>query len=229
MRESKIKIGAIFKNTKGCEFQVNSKVSGIWYEITFLSTGFTTIVPCYRIITGSISDYLYPSISGIGCLGFAKPKNNLLAYHRWRAMLARCYVPNDPAFPDYGAKGVTVCERWWRFDHFLEDLPKIEGYDEGLFFDRKLDLDKDKKQQGVENKIYSLETCCFLTRIENNRFRGNKRWKDFIAYSPDGEVYYAKSIKDFAIEHKLSENYISQCLRHIKTKYNGWTFEYAKE
>jgi hypothetical protein len=27
-------------------------------------------------------------------------------------MLHRCFHPDDPAFKDYGARGITVCKRW---------------------------------------------------------------------------------------------------------------------
>lgn len=37
-------------------------------------------------------------------------------------MKARCLNPNNPSFPLYGGRGVTVCERWRNsFDAFLAD------------------------------------------------------------------------------------------------------------
>ena len=40
----------------------------------------------------------------------------------WTAMMARCYKPYSNRFYAYGAKGVSVCERWHNFSNFLEDL-----------------------------------------------------------------------------------------------------------
>lgn len=37
-------------------------------------------------------------------------------------MVARCSNPKGWSFAEYGAKGVTVCERWRRFEAFLEDM-----------------------------------------------------------------------------------------------------------
>ena len=69
------------------------------------------------------------------------------------------------------AKGVTVCDRWHCFEYFLEDLPLIDGYNNWLNNRRVYHLDKDLKQIGkpYNEKVYSLETCCFLHRSDNCR------------------------------------------------------------
>lgn len=44
-------------------------------------------------------------------------------YRNWCAMKARCLNPNVRAFANYGARGVSVCERWRdSFDAFLADM-----------------------------------------------------------------------------------------------------------
>lgn len=44
-------------------------------------------------------------------------------YNSWAAMLARCHRPTSAKFRDYGAKGVTVCERWRSsFENFFADM-----------------------------------------------------------------------------------------------------------
>lgn len=41
----------------------------------------------------------------------------------WKAMRARCYNPNASNFAWYGAKGVSVCERWRdSFENFFADM-----------------------------------------------------------------------------------------------------------
>jgi len=43
-------------------------------------------------------------------------------YRRWVHMRARCTDPNDPSYPDYGGRGIRVCEQWQSsFDAFLND------------------------------------------------------------------------------------------------------------
>lgn len=43
-------------------------------------------------------------------------------YKTWQAMWQRCQNKNDKDFPNYGAKGVLVCERWKDFAAFLKDM-----------------------------------------------------------------------------------------------------------
>jgi len=44
-------------------------------------------------------------------------------YVTWADMLARCTNPNSPAYPNYGGRGITVCERWHHFENFVLDMP----------------------------------------------------------------------------------------------------------
>ena len=37
-------------------------------------------------------------------------------------MMGRCRNKNSPAYPYYGARGVTVCKRWHKFENFLADM-----------------------------------------------------------------------------------------------------------
>lgn len=46
----------------------------------------------------------------------------------WYAMQGRCLRPNNPKYPLYGGRGITVCERWLSFDNFVADMgPRPEG------------------------------------------------------------------------------------------------------
>lgn len=47
------------------------------------------------------------------------------SYRKWGSMLQRCYNPRHPAYPFYGERGITVCERWTGkggYDRFFEDM-----------------------------------------------------------------------------------------------------------
>jgi hypothetical protein len=37
-------------------------------------------------------------------------------------MKTRCLNPNVRAYPNYGGRGVTICERWLTFENFLADM-----------------------------------------------------------------------------------------------------------
>ena len=40
----------------------------------------------------------------------------------WDAMRTRCLNKNNPDYKWYGAKGVTICDRWQYFKNFLADM-----------------------------------------------------------------------------------------------------------
>ncbi|MCX4458486.1 hypothetical protein OOK58_41990 [Streptomyces sp. NBC_01728] len=43
-------------------------------------------------------------------------------YWTWSDMVARCTNPRHKRYADYGARGITVCERWRDFANFLADM-----------------------------------------------------------------------------------------------------------
>ena len=43
-------------------------------------------------------------------------------YRTWSNMLRRCYVESTVGFDNYGGRGIAVCERWWHFANFAEDM-----------------------------------------------------------------------------------------------------------
>lgn len=57
-------------------------------------------------------------------------------YRVWAGMKNRCFNPNVKSYKDYGAKGVTVCEEWKKFEPFKE-WALANGYEEHLTIERK--------------------------------------------------------------------------------------------
>lgn len=56
-------------------------------------------------------------------------------YNIWCAMKDRCLNPNCSDYPEYGGRGITVCERWkFDFANFLADMGQKP---EGMSLDRK--------------------------------------------------------------------------------------------
>jgi hypothetical protein len=97
---------------------------------------------------------------------------NRKIYTAWRDMLHRCYNREHASYPTYGGRGVTVCERWKRFDYFEQDVQNLPGYDKMLSDPyTRYELDKDELQQGIpiDKKIYSPETCMWVSLEDNIR------------------------------------------------------------
>ncbi len=43
-------------------------------------------------------------------------------YRVWAGMLTRCRNPKDPTYQRYGLRGISVCERWLKFENFVQDM-----------------------------------------------------------------------------------------------------------
>ncbi|MEI2465174.1 hypothetical protein [Niallia taxi] len=199
------------------------------YNIKFLKSGYVATAYSNEIRSGLIRDRLEPVIYGVACLGYASVKDNENLYNRWFNIISRCYNPNNGGYHNYGGVGVTVCDRWLRYDFFLEDLPLIDGYDKELFENGDLHLDKDIKQQHLDKseRIYSCETCRLVSKRENDKFRVNNEHLrfTFTAISPSGETVKATGIKKFAKEQGLNASTIALRLKEKSDKpYKGWVF-----
>ena len=43
-------------------------------------------------------------------------------YRTWRGMVQRCTNPDSIKWISYGGRGITVCERWLKFENFYQDM-----------------------------------------------------------------------------------------------------------
>ena len=82
----------------------------------------------------------------------------------WVSMKARATNPNHPRAADYVGRGITCCDRWLRFDNFLEDMGVCPS---GLTLER---IDNDKG--------YYAENCRWATYAEQARNRRKPRIRD---------------------------------------------------
>lgn len=81
-------------------------------------------------------------------------------------MIERCYNKNDATYQRYGAKGVTVCNRWKDAKNFIED--NLQAYNEHAVIhgERNTTLDRIDCSKG-----YSPDNVRWVTYLVNG---GNK-------------------------------------------------------
>jgi hypothetical protein len=88
-------------------------------------------------------------------------------YHCWSNMKSRCDNPKNKMYPNYGGAGISYCERWKKFENFIEDMGKKPSKDHSL---DRIDPYKD----------YCPENCRWaICRVQAN----NKRKHQILEYN----------------------------------------------
>lgn len=54
--------------------------------------------------------------------GHATTKAHTRTYTSWRSMRSRCLDKGSHSYPEYGGRGISICQRWESFAAFLEDM-----------------------------------------------------------------------------------------------------------
>lgn len=119
-------------------------------------------------------------------------------YCSWQNMKTRCTNPSHAQFKDYGAKGITMCSRWEKFENFLADMGERP---EGRTLDR---IDNDKG--------YEPGNCRWATAKEQAREKRRNLTHNGITLS----------VTDWAA--KLG---IKQATLNARLNRHGWSVEKA--
>lgn len=129
---------------------------------------------CGNQITVRANGLTAGNTKSCGCLSreVHKKQNGLSRsrlYGIWRGMKKRCYNKSNEAYPEYGGRGIKVCEEWK--DNFLAfyEWSMKNGYEEGLSIDRT-DNDGD----------YEPGNCTWTTSKNQNN---NRRANHFIEFN----------------------------------------------
>lgn len=96
--------------------------------------------------------------------GLAKTKN----WNVWQSMLQRCNNSNNKDYPNYGGRGIKVCEEWKEYINFY-NWSMQNGYGDSVSIDR-IDV----------NKSYEPSNCRWVTDKEQ---QNNKRNTIYVEYN----------------------------------------------
>jgi len=90
--------------------------------------------------------------------GSASQTGRTAVYNAWVNMKQRCLNPKHPSYPDYGQRGIAVCDRWIEsFSAFASDMgPKPAG----------ASLERRENDKG-----YSPDNCYWATREQQQSNR----------------------------------------------------------
>lgn len=219
MKFSEINIGDIFESVNDGKFEVINKTSGKLAKILvrFLDTGYETKIKPFDCTTGQVKDRLKPSRFGVGFVGIGSYKLTekgkiTLAGSKWKSMLERCYCTKyQTRYPTY--LGCSVDEEWHNFQNFAEWFYETYPKD-GLYYE----LDKDSLVQG--NKVYSKNTCTWLSKKDNISF---SKKKEYSFFDPEGNLVLVSNLTDFCKDKDLVRELMGKVFNGKRNHHKGWT------
>lgn len=112
----------------------SSMVFGNWVVIGFGSRIGTSACWQCRCVCGAVKnvkEHRLLSGESLSCGCIKKGRHGHAAYREgkrsstygvWTNMWSRCTNPKCPAYRYYGERGITVCDRWRKFENFLADM-----------------------------------------------------------------------------------------------------------
>lgn len=170
-------------------------------------THWECLCDCGSQVTVVGSDLKNGNTRSCGCLKIDLRKQRVThgftgtkIYHVWFKMNQRCDRMSDPAYKNYGGRGILVCDRWNRsnpegFQNFLDDMGLPA---QGMTIER---IDN--------NSNYDPSNCKWATRLEQNR---NVRSNVYLTF--EGETHI---LEDWAKILGVSKSTLHS---RIKAKWN---------
>lgn len=171
---------------------------------------------CGNFITLRGASLVHGNTKSCGCLhkkvvgdtfrthGKAKSKE----YRSWQHLKERCLNPKDPAYFNYGGRGITVCDEWKdSFEKFYEDMGECP---------------KNYSIERIDNeKGYYKENCKWASREEQSL---NRRNTVIVTFNNETKplLLFCKelNLKYFTVIKKLKRGLSVEDAFKVKTKIN---------
>lgn len=205
--------------------------------ILFPKSGYKVLISMNSILTRAVKDRRKRTILSIGYLGdnfeYIKTEDSQLCFHLyqiWKHMIYRCYNPSHKSHKSYYDKHIDVHTRWLNFSNFYYEVQKIPGYNRDLIISNKLSLDKDSRQADTDLRIYSLDTCCWLTSKEQQHYVDHYTPQKKVTlkiYHPDGKVTVEEGLHRISLKYHVDMKCMNRVLRGLQHDTKGYRFEYT--
>lgn len=130
-------------------------------------------------------------------------------YNVWCSMKKRCTSPNRKDNSRYKDRGIFVCDRWLKFENFLEDMGEVP---------KGLQLNRINNDDG-----YYKDNCNWVTPQENSRNKSNNIKITFNGSTKTLEEWgIITGINPTTIKNRLDKNLsIEMIFKPGKVKYTG--------
>lgn len=129
---------------------------------------------------------------------------NTPEYRCWLKAKGRCLDLNDPGYPNYGGRGIRVCERWLGptgFQNFLADMGRKPSPAHSI---DRIDVNGD----------YCPENCRWATRTQQN----NNTRRNIVLSHAGKSMTIAEWSRETGIDYKII---------HARVQIMGWSAEDA--
>lgn len=121
-------------------------------------------------------------------------------YQCWLDIKKRCFNKRNNRYHRYGGRGIKICDRWIKFENFLEDMGERPSNDHSI---DRIDNDGD----------YFAENCKWSTNKEQMR-----NYSKNLNIEIDGVT---RCLVEWSEHYGFDYNTVGQRIR------NGWTEEEA--
>ena len=144
--------------------------------------------------------------------GNGKDRKPSQTYRSWTNMIARCTQPSNPAYAHYKKRGITVCDRWRKFENFLEDMGERPGSK------REYSIERNNNDRG-----YEPGNCRWATWEDQGRNRTpNDNMRNPSARLTDQQVAAIRADPRpqsiIAANYSVSQSHISRIKRGAQRK-----------
>ncbi len=98
--------------------------------------------------------------------GYNRRSGTKPEYNIWCNMKNRCQNPEYKEYHLYGGRGIKVCDRWSKFENFIEDMGDRPS--------KIYSLDRENNDLG-----YSPDNCRWATIVTQQRNKRSNRWIEY--------------------------------------------------